>query len=229
MTWNLNVFRMCPSIESAGWRFASLHKVLRGEFPCFNGTFKALRLPAVHPAALRCLRLAVPQRSLVPFAPRRTSAPPRPGVGHPVAPAGMSLRRRQDLPKFLGDPNCPFAHVPYRRRQDRRHQTEYSAAAWPWVIERPRLPRVGLSTLNSMAFGLVVYASQCKLPRPTQDSLPAAGQALPDGLFTRKVPIEGFRVSSHPPPPSLLGAIDEACARCKMPRTCGGDSNRSAK
>ena len=35
------------------------------------------------------------------------------------------------------------------------------------------------------------------LPRPTQDSLPAAGQALPDGLFTRKVPLKGFRSASY--------------------------------
>ncbi len=52
---------MFPSIESAGRRFAFLHRVLRGEFPCFNSTIKALRLPAAHPAALRCLRLAVPR------------------------------------------------------------------------------------------------------------------------------------------------------------------------
>ena len=37
------------------------------------------------------------------------------------------------------------------------------AAAWPLVIERQRLPRLGLSTLNSMASGLAVYASQCGL------------------------------------------------------------------
>ena len=37
------------------------------------------------------------------------------------------------------------------------------AAAWPLVIVRQRLPRLGLSTLNSMAFGLAVYASQCGL------------------------------------------------------------------
>jgi hypothetical protein len=39
-----------------------------------------------------------------------------------------------------------------------------SAAAWPLVIERQRLPRLGLSTLNSMAFGLAVYASPGSLP-----------------------------------------------------------------
>src|SRR4051794_39006918 len=31
------------------------------------------------------------------FAPRRTSVPPRPGVVHPVSPAGNFTRRRQDL------------------------------------------------------------------------------------------------------------------------------------
>src|SRR5687768_9136855 len=95
---------MFPSIESAGRRLAFLHRVLRGQSPCFTGTIKALRLPAADPAALRCLRLAAPQRPLVVFAPRRTSAPPRPGVGHPVSPAGNALRRRQDLPSSWGTP-----------------------------------------------------------------------------------------------------------------------------
>ena len=40
----------------------------------------------------------------------------------------------------------------------------FSAAAWPLVIKRQRLPQLGLSTLNSMAFGLAVYASQRRLP-----------------------------------------------------------------
>ncbi len=40
--------------------------------------------------------------SLVAFAPRRTSAPPRPGVGHPVSPAGIMPRKRQDLPSSWG-------------------------------------------------------------------------------------------------------------------------------
>jgi hypothetical protein len=35
------------------------------------------------------------------------------------------------------------------------------------------------------------------LPRATQNSLPAAGQALPDGLSTRKVPLKGFRSVSY--------------------------------
>ena len=60
MRVNLDVFSMFPSVVPAGRRLASLYRVLRGEFPCFSGIIKALRLPAARPAALRYLRLAVP-------------------------------------------------------------------------------------------------------------------------------------------------------------------------
>ncbi len=73
----------------------------------------------------------------------------------------------------------------------------YSAATWPLVWEKQRLPRLGLSTLNSMAFGLAVYASQGRSPDTTQDSLPVAGQALLDGISTRKVPMKGFKVVNY--------------------------------
>ena len=49
MLMNRKVFGMFPSIESASRRFAFLHRVLRGEFPCFNSTIKALRRPAAIP------------------------------------------------------------------------------------------------------------------------------------------------------------------------------------
>jgi hypothetical protein len=119
---SLDVLPLLPSLGSAGRRLAFLPRVLRGEFPCFDGTIKALRLPAAPPAALRCLRLAVPQRSLVRFAPQRTSAPPGPGVGHPVAPAGIVTEETTGSPRFPRNPDCPFAMFS-RRRQDRCHQT----------------------------------------------------------------------------------------------------------
>src|SRR5262245_41741641 len=122
-----------PARGSAGRRFASLPRVLRGEFPWLDGTIKALRLPAARPAALRCLRLAVPWRPLVLFAPRRTSAPPRPGVGHPVAPAGIRAEEATGSPKFLGNLDCPFALFS-RRRQDRGHQTATVPQRGPWYV-----------------------------------------------------------------------------------------------
>jgi hypothetical protein len=52
-------------------------------------------------------------------------------------------------------------------------------------------------------------------PNTTQDSLPVAGQALLDGLFTRKVPLKGFKVVDYIsfPFPKLLGATDQTWAR----------------
>ena len=142
--------------------------------------------------------------ALVVFAPWPPSAPPRPGVGNPVSPAGKSPRKRQGLPSSWRTSKlsvCPCSvdsggtacARPLRRR------------SMALGISTAKAPTKGLSKLNSMAFGLAVYASQYGLPRPTQDSLPAAGQALPDGLsparFQRKV--SELLPTSHPPFPSF--------------------------
>jgi hypothetical protein len=125
---------------------------------------KALRLPAAHPAALRCLRLAVPPRPLVLFAPRRTSAPPRPGVVDPVSPAGITRRKRQDLPGSWGTPCVRLPCSVDAGRTARTRPLRCSNAA-PG-IRTARAPTKGLSAFNSMAFGLAVYASRCGLPTP---------------------------------------------------------------
>ena len=75
-------------------------------------------------------------------------------------------------------------------------------------MHKAKAPTTGLSTLNSIAFGLAVYASPGSLPSTTQDSLPVAGQALLDGVHTRKIPMIGFKVVGYisSPYPKLLGA-----------------------
>jgi hypothetical protein len=129
--------------------------------------------------------------ALVLFAPERTSAPLRPGVGHPVAPSGID-RGDDRISQVLGEPRLSVCTCSTPTPAGPQAPDRYSAAAWPWVIERPRLPRGvfrrsiawlsdSLSTLRSVSY-----------PATTQDSLPAAGQALPDGLYTRKVPLKGF-------------------------------------
>ena len=105
-------------------------------------------------------------------------------------------------PKFLRNLNCPFAMF-----QTDAGRTAYtrpsSAAAWPLVIEWQRLPRKvfrrsiawlsdSLSTLRSADYS-----------NNTQDSLPVAGQALLDGLSTRKLPMKGFRFVIYISFPSL--------------------------
>ena len=127
-------------------------------------------------------------------------------------------------PKFLGDPNDPFAHV-LRLRRDGWFQTVdaeasfFRTVAWPLLRERQRLSqRLKLSKLNHMALGLAVYASPQALPLSTQDSLLAVGQTLPDGIHTRRVTIKGFRfqfTSLSSPFAKLLGAIPFSCPQCQ--------------
>ena len=61
-----------------------------------------------------------------------------------------------------------------------------------------------ISGLNRTAFGLAVYASWGRLPAATQDSLPAAGPALPGGIGYPQGSDERFRAVSCSPFPSFL-------------------------
>jgi hypothetical protein len=86
---------------------------------------------------------------------------------------------------------------------------QYGAAARPLVSEQQRLPRRAFRRSIAWLSDWLSTLRSAGHPRPTQDSLPAVGQTLLDGLFTRRVPTKGFRVltTSHSPFPSLLGTI----------------------
>ena len=177
-----------PQVQQlASLRF--LHWVPRGQFPSFIGTIKALRLPVARPAALRFLRLAVPRvHSLL-------SLP-----GGRVRRRGLELVTRYLLPgfseettgspKFLGNPNCPFAHV-QSTPAGLLAPDHCGAATWPLVCEQQRLPRKGFRSSIAWLSDWLSTLRRAGYPATTQDSLPAAGQALPDGLspagFLRKV------------------------------------------
>ena len=114
-----------------------------------------------------------------------------------MSPTGNSPRSEQGSPKFLGNLNCPFAHVPIRRRQDCLHQTIAVPQRGPWSskgkgshdwVFRRSIAWLSdsLSTLRNADYS-----------NTTQDSLPVAGQALLDGLSTRKVPMKGFKVVDY--------------------------------
>ena len=116
---------------------------------------------------------------------------------------GISCRelpwRRQDLPSSWGTPivRLPMFFDPGR-----------TACSRP-VAEQQRGPRCGKdegSHDDERFRGSIAWlsgwlrapceawsASPSSLPHPTQDSLPAAGQALPDGLSTRRVSAERFQ------------------------------------
>jgi hypothetical protein len=83
-------------------------------------------------------------------------------------------------------------------------------------MQKAKAPTKGLSALNSIAFGLAAYASPSSLPPPTQDSLPVAGQALLDGLLTRKIPMKGFKVVTYILSPSPKLAWRNCIDRCEF-------------
>ena len=61
-----------------------------------------------------------------------------------------------------------------------------------------------ISGLNHTAFDLAVYASRGRSPGPTQDSLPAAGPALPEGFGYPQGSDERFHICDDSPFPSFL-------------------------
>ena len=134
----------------------------------------------------------VPRRPLVRFAPRRTSAPPRPGVGSPVSPAGISLRKRQDIPSSWGTPNVRLPCSVDAGRTAGTRPLRCSSVALG--IRKAKAPTKGLSTLNSMASGLTVYASPHGLPRLDARLVSSRWSNATGRAFTRRVPTKGFRV-----------------------------------
>ena len=136
------------------------------KFPGFLGTIKALRLPAVRPAAFRFLHLAVP-REHASFAPAAAAwGSVGPGVRHPVSPSGNSSWKQQDLPSSWGTPIpvCTWSQTPAGRCVPNRLRNACVAPA-----ERTtKAPTTKwLSRLNSMAFGLAAYVSRIGFP-PTR-------------------------------------------------------------
>jgi hypothetical protein len=104
-------------------------------------------------------------------------------------------RRRTLLPSSWGAP-IAVCHV-LSTPAGPRTPDPYSAAAWPLVCVKQRLPRKVFR--RSIAWLSVSLSTLRRTGRPasTQDALPAAGQALLDGLLTRRAPTKGFRVAPY--------------------------------
>ena len=77
--------------------------------------------------------------------------------------------------------HCPFALFSDPGRTEHTRPLRCVGMA-PAMTTTKALTKSQLSRLNRTASGLAVYASSRALPHATQNSLPAAGQALPDGL-----------------------------------------------
>ena len=169
-------------------------------------------------------------RSLVLFAPRRTSAPPGPGVGHPVSPAGISPRKRQDLPSSWGTPIVRlhmFQSDSGRTACTRPLFLQCSSVALG--ISKAKAPTKGLSKLNSMAFGLTVYASQDGLPRHHARLVSGCWSSSTGRAFHPQESDERFqscKLHLIPLSQALLGAITSTAARKPILPSTSGVSHR---
>jgi hypothetical protein len=152
-----------------------------------------LRLPAVRPAALRCLRLAVPAECLFSLhaAPGTRAA----GLG-PVNSGGpfrIVWTGNDGLSHVPGEPHC--AHALLLDPGGIEHARPIAAArrGLPYKCGRRRLPRLALfrGSITRPMHSLSTLRSAGH-PSTTQDSLPAVGQLCRAGLATCRVPVKGF-------------------------------------
>jgi len=136
-------------------------------------------------------------------------------AGHERAACGRELVSRCPLsrhesvevvgsPRFLENPLCL---CPVLRPRQTNVPGHYSTLTRPPRIVLRRLTQVVISGLNRTASTLAVYASSGASRHATQDSLPAAGQALPDGIGYPQGSYERFQIT-RPPFPSFPGAND---------------------
>src|SRR5262245_43412009 len=128
--------------------------------------------------------------------------------------------------KFLGNPDCPFAHV-QSTPAGLRSPDHCGGAAWPLGSQKQRLPRGVFRRSIAWLSDWLSPLRRAGYPRPAPDSLPAAGQALPDGLSTRRVPLKGFRgrfPTSHPPFPDFLPQCDRPKRRMVALRASVGST-----
>ena len=143
-------------------RLASLHWLQRGEVRQLQWYYQDAMTPCSHPAALRFLRLAVPRmHSLLSLPGGRVRRQDLELVTRYLQP-GCRRGANRVLPSSWGI-TIVRLHMFHPTPAGLLARDHHSAAAWPLDAQVQRLPRWGLSTLNSMAFGLAVYASQCGL------------------------------------------------------------------
>ena len=181
MDTRFNALTMCLAIGSTPWGrmgptpwcLAFLDRVRRVAFPCFLGSIKALRLPTVHPAALRFLRLAVPRLDPV-FAPvgpgRPASGPGVVGFGYPTTDSPW---RRLGLPSSWGTPIARLRTFSDPGRTAVAHQI--ATVAWPPLRRKQRLPRWSFRGSIAWLSGSLSTLRRSGCPETTQDSLPGVG------------------------------------------------------
>lgn len=144
---------------------------------------------------------------------------PEPGVGDPVSPAGIRRGANRVLPSSWGTSviRLPCSNPTPAGLLASDH---CDTAAWPLVCKKQRLPRKVFRSSIAWLPGSLFTLRGVSCLSTTQNSLPVAGQALPDGISTRKVPLKGFKVADYIsfPFPKLAwrNCIDRGGLRCEL-------------
>ena len=159
---NFDAFAVFPNNGSMIRRLAFLHWLQRGEVRQLQRSYQDAMTSCCSSRRTSFPSLGDTSVSLVVFVPRRTSGPPRPGVGHPVSPAGIA-EEATGSPKFLGNLNDPFAVFqtdagrtagtrPFTVPQ-RGPWSSYGRGSHDWVFRRS-IARLSdsLSTLRSAGY-----------------------------------------------------------------------------
>ncbi|KKM91327.1 hypothetical protein LCGC14_1229680 [marine sediment metagenome] len=118
-----------------------------------------------------------------------------PELVHPALQPGILRMETSGAPKFPWNLVCPFAHV-HATPAGRTSLTTFETTVLPSLIQRRRLQRQYCRGSVTWLPNSLSTPRGAGYPYPTQDSLPAAGQALPDGTFTRKGSAERFQLST---------------------------------
>ena len=135
--------------------------------------------------------------ALAVFALCQTSALPEPGVGNPVSPTGNCRgAKSRTLPSSwetsiirlpCSKPTPAGLLAPDHIVQQRGPWSSHGKGSHDWDFRRSiAWPSNSLCTLRDANYS-----------DTTQHSLPVAGQALLDGVHTRKVPMKGFKVVNY--------------------------------
>ena len=180
-------------------RLASLHWLQLGAVRQLHRYYQDAMTPCLPSRRTSFPSLGGTSVALVRFAPRRTSAPPRPGVGNPVSPAGIRRGANRVLPSSWGTSmsvcTCSFPTPVGLLAPDR-----YSAAAWPLVCEKQRLPRKVFLRTRCLRFVARVTPTQRKTRFQPLVRRYWTG-FHPQGSFER---FQSCFLTSFPPLPSFL-------------------------